>query len=85
MYYSTDLQAFRRISTAVAASAALLFVLVGASAESVGLLGELVVDSDFAGGSGKVVEIDQAARLIRIEPTTHESRGWACWWYVRIS
>lgn len=44
----------------------------------------LVVESNFPNGSGKLVGIDQNARHIRIEPTAHESRGWACWWYVRV-
>lgn len=45
----------------------------------------LVVESSFPSGSGKVIEIDQTSRHIRIEPTAHESRGWACWWYVRVT
>ncbi len=45
----------------------------------------LVVETNFPNGSGRVIEIDQVARHIRIEPTSHESRGWACWWYIRVS
>lgn len=45
----------------------------------------LVVETNFPSGSGKVIEIDQAARHIKIEPTPHESRGWACWWYFKVS
>lgn len=46
---------------------------------------QLVVETDFSGGSGKVIEIDQFARTIKIEPTEHESRGWACWWYCKVT
>ncbi|MBI2481873.1 MAG: zinc carboxypeptidase [Planctomycetia bacterium] len=45
----------------------------------------LVVETNFPNGSGKVIEIDQTSRHFRLEPTAHESRGWACWWYVRVS
>jgi hypothetical protein len=43
----------------------------------------LVVETDFPGGSAEV-EIDQSERLIRLTPTAHKDRGWACWWYLRI-
>lgn len=45
---------------------------------------DLVVETTFPNGSGKVIEIDQLSRRIRIEPTAHDSRGWACWWYIRV-
>ncbi len=44
----------------------------------------LSLSVDFPGGSGQVLEIDQAARLIRIVPTPHQDRGWPCWWCVRV-
>lgn len=47
--------------------------------------GELVVDSDFSGGSAKVLEIDQQNRIIRIEPEANPERGWECWWYLQIT
>ncbi|HZZ73292.1 MAG TPA: M14-type cytosolic carboxypeptidase [Pirellulales bacterium] len=46
---------------------------------------ELKVTSDFSGGSGLVEKIDQAARLIRLTPTPHPDRGWAVWWYLKIT
>jgi hypothetical protein len=46
---------------------------------------QLAVETNFPSGSGKVIEIDHATRRIRIEPTSHESRGWACWWYLRVT
>jgi hypothetical protein len=45
--------------------------------------GELRVHSDFPGGSAEVLEIDQAARRVRITPK--EGPGWDCWWYFRLS
>ncbi len=45
---------------------------------------ELVVSSDFPSGSGELVEIDQSLRRIKLRPTQHAGRGWACWWYVRV-
>ncbi len=44
----------------------------------------LSVSIDFPGGSGKVIEIDQESRLIRLVPTPHKDRGWQCWWYVLV-
>lgn len=45
---------------------------------------ELTVDSNFPGGSAKVLEIDPSERLIRLEPAPRPGRGWECWWYGRI-
>lgn len=45
----------------------------------------LTVETSFPGGSGEVVTIDQQRRHIKLLPTKHEGRGWACWWYVRVS
>ncbi|MGE0759458.1 MAG: M14-type cytosolic carboxypeptidase [Pirellulaceae bacterium] len=47
--------------------------------------GTLTIHTDFAGGSGRVVEIDQVARRIRIEPSAHPGLGWECWWYFRLT
>jgi hypothetical protein len=46
---------------------------------------ELIVHTDFPGGSGKVVRIDQEKRFISLTPTAHKDRGWACWWHVRVT
>ena len=46
---------------------------------------ELQVSTDFPGGSGEVVSLDQKEHSISIQPTAHADRGWACWWYVKIS
>lgn len=45
----------------------------------------LAVETDFPSGSGRTLEIDQHARRIKLEPSSHEGRGWDCWWYVRVS
>lgn len=44
----------------------------------------LTLESAFEGGSGVLVSADQQQRLLRITPTPHPDRGWACWWYVKI-
>lgn len=49
------------------------------------LAGDLTIESDFSGGSAKVLEIDQEKRLIRIEPEANPQRGWECWWYFQAS
>jgi hypothetical protein len=61
----------------------LLAPLAAAATNSSGA--ELVVSSDFAGGSAKVVAIDQARRSIEVRPADHPERGWACWWYLKLS
>ncbi|MDP6553645.1 MAG: M14-type cytosolic carboxypeptidase [Pirellulaceae bacterium] len=45
----------------------------------------LVVDADFANGNGRIESIDQRTRTIRMSPTEHKQRGWACWWYVKVT
>lgn len=44
----------------------------------------LQVDTEFMGGSGVAV-IDQQSRSILVDPTPHKDRGWACWWYIKVS
>ena len=46
---------------------------------------EIKVITDFPGGSGSVLDIDQQQRIIRLMPTDHPGRGWRCWWYVRLT
>ncbi len=45
----------------------------------------LAVDIDFPSGSAQILEIDSRQRLVRLVPTPHKDRGWACWWYCRIT
>jgi len=46
---------------------------------------DLAATSDFEGGSAIVESIDQAAATIRLSPAAPKERGWACWWYVKIT
>ncbi len=64
-------------------SAIQLFSVLGAAPPDP--VSKLAVETSFPSGSGKVLEIGQAARIIKIEPTEYESRGWACWWYIRVT
>lgn len=64
----------------------LLMLVAGmlAGPVSVGLSAEkLVVSTDFTGGSA-IAEVDDETRTIRLEPTPHKDRGWACWWYIKV-
>lgn len=45
---------------------------------------EVRVSTDFEGGSATVDSIDEGKREIRIRPGGDPSRGWPCWWFVRI-
>jgi DNA-directed RNA polymerase subunit RPC12/RpoP len=44
----------------------------------------LRVSSDFASGSAKVLNIDQANNSVRITPAGNPKQGWPCWWYFRL-
>jgi hypothetical protein len=46
---------------------------------------ELAVETDFPGGSGEVVSIDQGSSTIVLNPSDHPDRGWRCWWYFRLN
>lgn len=52
---------------------------------STGQTSTLVVDANFPSGSATIVKLDQEKRVIRINPQVHEKRGWACWWYFKVS
>ncbi len=47
--------------------------------------GELKVEADFPGGSANVLEIDQTARRVRINPAPYKDRGFVCWWYFKLT
>lgn len=72
------LQTARSLSITATLLAAILSAATAGAAD-------LSVAIDLPGGSGKVTEIDQAARRVVLEPTPHTGRGWNCWWYVRLS
>ncbi|MCA9022328.1 MAG: hypothetical protein KDA74_19400, partial [Planctomycetaceae bacterium] len=46
---------------------------------------ELVVSSDFPGGSAEVVEVDQKQRTILVRPAGEPQFGWPCWWYFQVT
>jgi hypothetical protein len=46
---------------------------------------DLIVTTDFPGGSAKVEGIDQTNRVVRLTPFPHPDRGWACWWYFKLT
>ncbi len=58
------------------------FVLIFSA---VTMAAELKVSINHSGGSGEVLLIDQPSRLIKINPTKHENRGWVCWWYIKVT
>lgn len=48
--------------------------------------GEITVETGFVGGSARLVEVvDQEKKIIRIRPGGNPSRGWPCWWSLRIN
>jgi len=44
----------------------------------------LSLESDFEGGSGVLLSADRENRSLRLTPTPHIDRGWACWWHVKV-
>jgi len=50
-----------------------------------GIADDIAVTADFPNGSCRVEEIDQKARIIKFQPTTHKDRGWVCWWYLKVT
>ncbi len=46
--------------------------------------GELVVRTNFPGGSAKVRQIDAKARQVSIAPAGDPVRGWPAWWYFKL-
>ncbi len=55
------------------------------SVETASPLPQLVVELDFANGNGQVELLDQKTRTIRLRPIEHPQRGWACWWYIKVT
>ena len=46
---------------------------------------EIVVRTDFPGGSGEVVSLDQESATLVLNPSDHPGKGWRCWWFVKLS
>jgi len=45
---------------------------------------QLQINSDFPGGSARVLGIDAAGNTVHITPAGDPKRGWPCWWYFRL-
>jgi len=43
------------------------------------------VKSDFPGGSVVVDALDEKARTLRFRPKNYKNKGWACWWFFKVS
>lgn len=46
---------------------------------------DLVINTNFPGGSGVVESLDQTTRTLTIRPTPHKDAGWECWWNFELS
>ncbi|MCC7333784.1 MAG: zinc carboxypeptidase [Pirellulaceae bacterium] len=46
---------------------------------------QLKVQTDFPGGSGEVVSLNEKNQHLVLNPTNHPGHGWRCWWYVRLT
>ncbi|QDU79797.1 Zinc carboxypeptidase [Polystyrenella longa] len=57
-----------------------LFLLAGPAISA-----ELVVRSDFEGGSAEVVSISTSERKVTVRPALKKGRGFPCWWYFRLT
>ncbi|HEY1080631.1 MAG TPA: M14-type cytosolic carboxypeptidase [Prosthecobacter sp.] len=44
----------------------------------------LSVHTNFEGGSARVVKLDPESRTVTIMPGGDSTRGWACWWALRL-
>lgn len=44
----------------------------------------LTLSTNFESGSARVLAIDAATQTVRISPAGDPTRGWPCWWYLRI-
>ena len=57
-----------------------MFLIVSeASAE------DLVIASDFPGGSAEIIQVDQKQRRILVRPAGDPQFGWPCWWYFQVT
>jgi hypothetical protein len=61
------------------------FILLAFAIGSIALQAKVQVDADFPGGSVVVEELDPEKRLLRFRPMNHKGKGWACWWYFKVS
>lgn len=45
---------------------------------------DLIVETNFEGGSAAAIEIDHKERAIQLMPGGNPERGWPCWWSIRV-
>lgn len=45
---------------------------------------DIVVTTDFPGGSADVQSIDRESGVVHITPMIRSERGWPCWWYLKV-
>lgn len=62
-----------------------LLILPSATPLDRPIAADLVVETNFAGGSAHLISVDQTHRIVRINPAAHTGRGWLCWWYFKLS
>ena len=62
----------------------LYLLLIRPAFEPALLAGELKVSVDFEGGSARVVSVDSQRRVVAFTPGGGPSRGWPCWWSLRL-
>lgn len=47
-------------------------------------LADFTVRTDFEGGSARLLSVNHAERVIRFTPGGSPSRGWTCWWAMKL-
>jgi hypothetical protein len=48
------------------------------------LSSQITIDTDFEGGSARVIALDQSSVSVRIMPGGDPERGWPAWWCFRV-
>ena len=61
------------------------FILLTFAIGTATLQAKVQVESDFPGGSVIVEELNPEKRMLRFRPMNHKGKGWACWWYFKMS
>ena len=61
------------------------FILLPFAIGTTALPAKVQVEADFPGGSVVVEELDEKVRMLRFRPMNHKGKGWACWWYFKVS
>jgi hypothetical protein len=69
-----------KLSVRLACLASVLYLRI--SLESA--IADFTVRTDFEGASARLLDVDQDRRLIRFMPGGSPSRGWVCWWALKV-